>query len=263
MSYDRAITVFSPDGHLFQVEYAMEAVRRGSTAIGIKAKDCVVLAVERRALAKLQDPRTIRKIVPIDKNTTMAFSGLTADARVLIQKARLEAQSYRLTCEDDPSIEYTARFIARTQQKYTQRGGVRPFGISSLVAGFDLDHKGDGTSKPVLYQTDPAGTHSRWNAQVIGGRNAKSLREFLEKNYKDDLEEKDAVKLGVQALLEVVDSGAKNMEICVVRADGKSMMEESDVADVVTEIESEIEESKKAKQGSSSSAAAVAAGGDE
>jgi|EP01083_Nonionella_stella_P026781 20S proteasome subunit alpha 4 len=247
MSYDRAITVFSPDGHLFQVEYAMEAVRRGSTAIGIKATNCVVLAVERRALAKLQDPRTIRKIVPVDKNTTLAFSGLTADARVLIQKARLEAQSYRLTCEDDPSIEYIARFIARTQQKYTQRGGVRPFGIASLVAGFDLDHKGDGTNSPVLYQTDPAGTHSRWNAQVIGGRNAKSLREFLEKNYKDDLGEKEAVKLGVQALLEVVDSGAKNMEICVVREDGKVIMEEADVDLVVKEIEAEIEESKKAK----------------
>lgn len=125
-----------------------------------------------------------------------------------------------------------------------------------MIAGFDLDQKGSGEKKPVLYQTDPAGTHSRWNAQVIGGRNAKSLREFLEKNYHEDMEEKVAVKLGVQALLEVVDSGAKNMEICVVRLDGKIVMEESDVEEVVKEIESEIEESKKAKQGASS-------GGDE
>lgn len=203
--------------------------------------------------SRLQDPRTIRKIVPIDSNTTLAFSGLTADARVLIHKARLEAQSYRLTCEDAPSIEYLARFIARTQQKYTQRGGVRPFGIASLIAGFDLDHKGSGEMKPVLYQTDPAGTHSRWKAQVIGGRNAKSLREFLEKNYQEDMEEKVAVKLGVQALLEVVDSGAKNMEICVVKQDGKIIMEESKVDEIVKEIEVEIEESKKAKQGGGSS----------
>lgn len=105
--------------------------------------------------------------------------------------------------------------------------------------------------KPVLYQSDPAGTHSRWNAQVIGGRNAKSLREFLEKNYQEDMDEKAAVKLGVQALLEVVDSGAKNMEICVVKQDGKTVMAESDVEEVVTEIEKEIEESKKSKQGSS------------
>ena len=109
----------------------------------------------------------------------------------------------------------------------------------------------DGIKKPSLYQTDPAGTHSRWNAQVIGGRNAKSLREFLEKNYQEGMEEKTAVKLAVQALLEVVDSGAKNMEICVVKADGKIVMDESAVDEIVKEIESEIEESKKAKQGSS------------
>jgi len=280
MSYDRAITVFSPDGHLFQVEYAMEAVRRGSTAIGIKGKDCVVLAVERRALAKLQDPRTIRKIVPLDTSTTLAFSGLTADARVLIHKARLEAQSYRLTCEDDPSVEYLARHIARTQQKYTQRGGVRPFGISSLIAGFDsvdvdvdvivetdTETEGEGESKtesttttttttqrrPVLYQTDPAGTHSRWNAQVIGGRNAKSLREFLEKNYTQDMSEQDAVKLGIQSLLEVVDSGAKNMEICVVRETEKVVLEEKEVDEVVKAIEVEIEENKAKGKAKSSS----------
>lgn len=244
MSYDRAITVFSPDGHLFQVEYAMEAVRRGSTAIGVRGKDCVVLAVERRALAKLQDPRTIRKIVPIDSTTTLAFAGLTADARVLVNKTRSEAQSYRLTCEDSPSVEYMARFIARTQQKYTQRGGVRPFGIATLIVGFGLNEKNENV--PVLYQTDPAGTYSSWRSQVIGGRNAKSLREFLEKNYVDDMGEKEAVKLSVQALLEVVDSGAKNMEICVVKTGGlKHIMDEKEVGAVVSEIEAEIEEGKQ------------------
>lgn len=245
MSYDRAITVFSPDGHLFQVEYAMEAVRRGSTAIGVRGKDCVVLAVERRALAKLQDPRTIRKIVPIDSTTTLAFAGLTADARVLINKTRVEAQSYRLTCEDSPSVEYMSRFIARTQQKYTQRGGVRPFGIATLIAGFGYNEV-TNEQVPVLYQTDPAGTYSSWRAQVIGGRNAKSLREFLEKNYVDEMEEKKAVKLSIQALLEVVDSGAKNMEICVVKAGGvKRTMDEKEITAIVKEIEAEAEEGKQ------------------
>lgn len=255
MSYDRAITVFSPDGHLFQVEYAMEAVRRGSTAVGIRAADCVVLAVERRALAKLQDPRTIRKIVSVDDRSVLAFAGLTADARVLINKTRIEAQSYRLTCEDAPSVEYLARYIARTQQKYTQRGGVRPFGIANLLAGFSDPEHGETQGKPVLYQTDPAGTHSSWRAQVIGGRNAKSLREFLEKNYEDDMSEEKAVKLSIQALLEVVDSGAKNMEICIVRRGEtggvKFMMKESDIDKIVKEIEAEIEEGKKGTSASS------------
>ncbi len=193
---------------------------------------------------RLQDPRTIRKIVPIDSSTTLAFAGLTADARVLINKTRVEAQSYRLTCEDSPSVEYMSRFIARTQQKYTQRGGVRPFGIATLIAGFGLNEQNENV--PVLYQTDPAGTYSSWRAQVIGGRNAKSLREFLEKNYVDGMEEKLAVKLSIQALLEVVDSGAKNMEICVVKAGGvKHIMDEKEISVIVKEIEAEIEEGKQ------------------
>merc|ERR1712232_389986 len=216
---------------------------------GIRAADCVVLAVERRALAKLQDPRTIRKIVSIDDRSVLAFAGLTADARVLINKTRIEAQSYRLTCEDAPSVEYLARYIARTQQKYTQRGGVRPFGVATLLAGFGE------YGQPVLYQTDPAGTHSSWKAQVIGGRNAKSLREFLEKNYEDDMSEEKAVKLSIQALLEVVDSGAKNMEICIVRRGEtggvKFMMKESHIDKIVKEIEAEIEEGKKGTSASS------------
>lgn len=240
MSYDRAITVFSPDGHLFQVEYAMEAVRRGSTAVGIKGIDCVILAVERRALAKLQDARTIRKIVSVDDRTVLAFAGLTADARVLVNKLRLEAQSYRLTMEDAPSVEYIARYLAKTQQQYTQRGGVRPFGIATLLTGVS---SADGV--PDLYQTDPAGTHSRWKAQVIGGRSAKSLREFLEKNYDAEMDEAKCVRLAVQALLEVVDSGAKTMEICIVRRGGKKeIMPEEAIEAVVKEIEAEAEEKK-------------------
>merc|ERR1711894_247838 len=98
--------------------------------------------------------------------------------------------------EDSPSVEYLARYLARTQQQYTQRGGVRPFGIATLLTGVEGE---DGN--PVLYQTDPAGTHSRWKAQVIGGRNAKSLREFLEKQYTDELTQEQSVRLAIQALL--------------------------------------------------------------
>ena len=149
--------------------------------------------------------------------------------------------------EDAPSVDYLARYLAGIQQRYTQQGGVRPFGIATLVAGVNDDDKG---VKPYLYQTDPAGTHSRWKAQVIGGRNSKSLREFLEKQYQDlkedDLTEEKCVRLAVQALLEVVDSGAKTMQVCVVRQGGlKEMLKESDIQAHVDDIEANMDEDRK------------------
>lgn len=240
MSYDRAITVFSPDGHLFQVEYAMEAVKRGSAVVGVRGGDCVVLGVERKAVAQLQDPRTIRKIAKLDSHLTIAFAGFTADARVLIEKARMEAQSFRLTCEDAPTVEYMARYIAKTQQSYTQRGGVRPFGVSSMIAGFASDNS------PQLYLTDPAGTYSSWKANAIGGRNEKAVQEFLEKQWNNALTQEQSVRMTIKALLEVVDSGAKNMEICLMTSGAaQHIVPEAEVNAIIKDIEREQEEAKK------------------
>lgn len=240
MSYDRAITVFSPDGHLFQVEYAMEAVKRGSAVVGVRGTDCVVLGVERKAVAMLQDPRTIRKIAKLDDHLTIAFAGFTADARVLIEKLRIEAQSFRLTCEDAPTIDYMARYIAKTQQSYTQRGGVRPFGVSSMIAGFGSD------KRPQLFLTDPAGTYSEWKANAIGGRNEKAVQEYLEKNWAATLTEEETIKLTIKALLEVVDSGSKNMEVAVMKYDEPvNMITEEQIQGVIDDIEKEQEEAKR------------------
>ncbi|QLQ81633.1 hypothetical protein HG537_0F03940 [Torulaspora globosa] len=236
--YDRALSIFSPDGHIFQVEYAAEAVKRGTCAVGVKGQRCVVLGCERRSTLKLQDPRiTPSKISQIDSHVVLSFSGLNADSRILIEKARVEAQSHRLTLEDPVTIEYLTRYVAGVQQRYTQSGGVRPFGVATLIAGFDPR---DDT--PRLYQTEPSGIYSAWAAQTIG-RNSKTVREFLEKNY--DREEppsavEDCVKLTVRALLEVVQTGAKNIEITVVEPNAKiTTLSAEEIGRYVEEIERE------------------------
>ncbi|XP_018415575.1 PREDICTED: proteasome subunit alpha type-7 isoform X1 [Nanorana parkeri] len=260
MSYDRAITVFSPDGHLFQVEYAQEAVKKGSTAVGVRGKEIVVLGVEKKSVAKLQDERTVRKICALDDNVFMAFAanvslwnaiervvsfaGLTADARIVINRARVECQSHRLTVEDPVTVEYITRYIASLKQRYTQSNGRRPFGISALIVGFDFD----GT--PRLYQTDPSGTYHAWKANAIG-RGAKSVREYLEKHYTEEAIETDdlTIKLVIKALLEViVQSGGKNIELAVMRRDQPlKILSPDEIERYVAEIEKEKEENEKKK----------------
>merc|ERR1712110_252553 len=212
MSYDRAITVFSPDGRLIQIEYAQEAVEKGSTAVAVRGQNCVILGVERKAVQQLQEPRTVRKICALDSHVYLAFAGLTADARQLIDQGRIECQSHRLTVEDPVTIEYITRHLSTIKQKYTQSGGRRPFGLSCLIVGVDPD----GT--PRLYQTDPSGTYHAWKANAIG-RSSKIVREFLEQQYSPenvDTEDK-CIKLAARALLEVVQSSGKNLELAVMR----------------------------------------------
>ncbi|ONH65153.1 putative proteasome subunit alpha type-4 [Cyberlindnera fabianii] len=182
----------------------------------------------------------------VDKHAYLAFAGLNADARILVDKARLEAQSHRLTLEDPVSIDYLTRYVAGVQQRYTQSGGVRPFGIATLIAGFD-----ENDDVPKLYQTEPSGIYSAWKASSIG-RSSKTVREFLEKNYKEGMTRDETVLLAIKSLLEVVQSGAKNVEVSVMEPGRVTSLSNDEIVKFVTEIEEEkASEAEKKKPASS------------
>jgi len=200
--------------------------------------------VEKKAVAKLQEDRTVRKIALLDDHVAMAFAGLTADARILINRARVECQSHKLTVEDPVTLAYITRFIAQLKQKYTQSNGRRPFGLSALLIGFDYD------GSPHLYQTDPSGTYHEWKANAIG-RSAKTVREFLEKHYSDEIaaSEEESIKLALKALMEVIQSGSKNMEIAIMRRNEPlKMLEPEEIDKYIQAVEKEKEEEAEKKK---------------
>lgn len=213
MAYDRAITVFSPDGRLFQVEYAREAVKRGTTAVGVKFKDGAVLAIDKRIASKLVDAASIEKIFQIDEHIGCATSGLVADARVLVDRARIEAQINRLYYDEKISVESLVKRICDFKQTYTQYGGVRPFGTALLVAGVD-------DADIHLFETDPSGALMAYRAGAIGeGRN--NALTLFESKYKDGMDMDNAVTLSVEALSQSTEEEltSKTVEVGVVKRD--------------------------------------------
>ena len=192
MAYDRAITVFSPDGRLFQVEYAREAVKRGTTTVGLKYKSGVVLIVDKRISSHLIEPGSIEKIFAIDHHIGCATSGLVADARALIDRARLDAQINEITYDERIQVKTLVKNICDFKQTYTQYGGVRPFGTALLVAGCD-------ETGARLFSTDPSGALMEYKASSEGaGRNG--AMSFFEENYKDNLTMDEAIIMGIKAL---------------------------------------------------------------
>lgn len=185
MSTNFSLTTFNSKGRLEQIENAMKAVANGETAIGIRCKNGVVLAVEKRLASPLIDETSFKKIQLISEHIGSTYAGLSGDYRVLLQKARKHTMKYELSYNEPILLTNLCRNVAQTVQEYTQSGGVRPFGISVLVAGMT-------DSKPKLFQIDPSGAFYEWKATAVG-KNAENAKIFLEKRYSETMELEDAI----------------------------------------------------------------------
>ncbi len=189
--YDRAITVFSPDGRLYQVEYAIETVRRGTIAVGVKCKDGIIIAVEEKP-RKLQISNTAQKIFQIDDHVGVAAAGYIPDARSQVDNARFFSQSNKMVYDEPVEVETIAKHLADQCQQYTQYAGVRPYGVALILGGVVND-------KPELYLTDPSGTYISYDAIAIGS-GSEQVTDFLEKTYKDDISLDDAAILATAGI---------------------------------------------------------------
>ena len=195
-AYDRAITVFSPDGRLFQVEYALETVNRGATIIGIACSEGVVLGAEEKIETKLQDTEFTWKLYAVDEHLGAAVVGLGSDARILIDQARIYAQSNRLTYDEPIDVEMMTKRVGDVKQLYTQHAGVRPFGVSIIFGGIDK-------TGSRVFSTDPSGSYRGYKAVAVGiGR--ETVENILKEEYREDLTLDEAVKLAIKCLTQAL-----------------------------------------------------------
>jgi len=222
--YDRGVNTFSPQGRLFQVEYALEAIKLGSTALGIRTNEGVILAVEKRLTSPLIEPSSIEKILEIDTHMGCAMSGLTADARTLIDHARVEAQNHWFTYNERMPVESNVHAISdlaldfsATDRKEGQKSMSRPFGVALLVAGMDPV---DG---PSLWNADPSGTYTKYMAAAIGSAQ-EGATNLLQEQYNKDISLADAEVLALTTLRQVMEEKmtSVNIEVALVKkSDGK------------------------------------------
>lgn len=194
MGYDRAATMFAPDGHILQVEYAEKTIRLGSASIGIVCKDAVVIVSARRNKDKLIIEESANKINEIDDHIICVSAGISSDARVLVDKARVLSQQHRITYDSAPSTESIVRDIADVKQQFTQYGGARPFGVSMMFAGI--------SGEPVLYTTDITGNYLKYKANAIG-ENDEKIKKILRDKYKEGLSSREGLKLALDIFREI------------------------------------------------------------
>jgi len=214
MGYDRTATMFAPDGHILQVEYAEKTVRLGSASIGIVCKEGVIIVSDKRTRDKLIVGESANKIYEIDEHIMATASGFIADARVLIEKARVLAQQHRVTYDSEPTTESIVKEIADIQQQFTQYGGGRPFGVALLIAGYGRE--------PELYTTDVSGNYLAYKANAIGESDEK-IKEKLRERYKENLSSAEGIKISLDIFKEILkdDFNMARFDICVINKDKK------------------------------------------
>ncbi|KAH7482196.1 Proteasome subunit alpha type-2 [Phytophthora ramorum] len=215
-AYSFSLTTFNPSGKLLQIEYALNAVNTGGkTSLGIRCKNGVVIATEKKLPTILVDEDSHKKIAILSEPAGIVYSGLGPDYRVLVRKARKKAQSYFQKYKEHAPAAILVREIAAVMQEFTQSGGVRPFGVSILYAGYDDDG-------PQLYQIDPSGAYFGWKATAIG-KDSVSAKTFLERRYNDDLEIEDAIHTALLTLREGFEGemDETNIEVGIIKEDKK------------------------------------------
>ena len=206
-AYDRGITIFSPDGRLYQVEYAREAVKRGTPSVGVRTEEGVILAVDKRSRSELMEPDSIEKLHKVADHVGIASAGHVADARQLIDFARRRAQVEELRYEEPVGVEVLTKAVTDNIQQYTQMGGVRPFGAALLIGGVS-----DG--RPRLFETDPSGTPNEWKAVAIGS-DRSTVQEFLEEHWEAGLSLEAGIELALGALAHIRDEPLEAAELAV------------------------------------------------
>ena len=230
-AYDRGITIFSPDGRLYQVEYAREAVKRGSASIGVRTAEGVVLLADKRSHSPLMEPESVEKLHKADDHIGMASAGHVADARQLIDFARRQAQVNRLRYGEAMGVETLTKTVTDYIQQYTQIGGARPFGVALVVGGIE-------NGEPRLFETDPSGTPYEWKALAIG-ENRADIREYLEERYDEELTLDEGIELALSALSDGTDEllDPEGIGLATVTVDDESYRQFG-----VEEIEAVLEE---------------------
>ncbi|KAH9413871.1 Proteasome subunit alpha type-2 [Dermatophagoides pteronyssinus] len=228
--YSFSLTTFSPSGKLVQIEYALAAVAAGASSVGIKAMNGVVMATEKKTNSILTEEHSLYKVEQVTDHIGMIYSGMGPDYRLLVRKARKIAQEYFLVYSEPIPTTQLVQRVAHIMQEYTQSGGVRPFGVSLLIAGWNDD-------RPYLFQCDPSGAYFAWKATALG-KNHINGKSFLEKRYSEDLELEDAIQTAILTLKESFEGQMTqdNIEIGICNKNGFKRLSPGEVKDYLATI---------------------------